>query len=171
MQISKRGLTDPDVASVLDDLRRIVSALRRSSRAAQTTVGLNGPQLFVMQVLSGGPGMSLNALAARTRTHQSTVSVVVSRLVRRGLVARTASTADARRVELALTARGRGLLSRAPEAAQEQLIDGIESLPPRERAVLAAGLRRLVDKMHIAADQPAMFFGDEPKSGGRRGRS
>jgi DNA-binding MarR family transcriptional regulator len=157
-----------DVSKVLDDLRRIVRVLRRSSRAAERTVGLNGAQLFVMQVLAAHPKLSLNQLATRTRTHQSTVSVVVSRLVRRGLVARTRSQTDGRSVLLALTAAGQRLLSRAPEAAQEHLIDGIERLHPRTRTQLAGALRKLVDAMHIGSDDPGMFFGEEPPTRQRK---
>jgi DNA-binding MarR family transcriptional regulator len=149
----------------LDDLRRIVRVLRESSRAAERSVGLSGAQLFVLQCLADGRAGSLNALAARTHTHQSTVSVVVRRLVERGLVRRRNADDDARRVELSLTARGRTLLGRAPDAAQERLIAGLERLSPADRAQLARALRRLVGAMGLDADEPAMFFEE------KRGRS
>ncbi len=63
---------------MLDAIRRIVQALRESSRAAEKRVGLSGAQLFVLQTLGESPGLSLNELAERTRTHQSSVSVVVT---------------------------------------------------------------------------------------------
>jgi DNA-binding MarR family transcriptional regulator len=158
--------TAPEATRVLDDLRRIVRVLRKSSRAAQQRFGVSGAQLFVLKALSDVPALSLNALAARVRTDQSTVSVVVTRLVERGLVNRATSEIDRRRVEVALTKRGRALLRRAPDAAQEKLIEGIERLPPRQRRVLAAALHQLVDAMQAADQEPAMFFEDE-KSGGR----
>ena len=64
--------------------------LRVASRAAERDVGLGAAQLFVLHKLEEAPRLSLNELAERTRTHQSSVSVVVRRLVNRGLVARTA---------------------------------------------------------------------------------
>src|SRR3954463_14128091 len=96
----------PDSQAVLDGVRRIVQALRESSRAAERRVGLTGAQLFVLQTVAANPGISLNALAARTRTHQSSVSTVVTRLVSRGLIRRTRSAGDGRTLELSLSASG-----------------------------------------------------------------
>ena len=87
-------LRDPATRAVLDSIRRIVRALRESSRKTERSVGLGAAQLFVLQRLAGAPPLSINELADRTLTHQSSVSVVVSRLVRAGLVARTRAAAD-----------------------------------------------------------------------------
>src|SRR4051794_24798768 len=99
-----------DATSILDDLRRVVRKLRESSREAEQRLGVSGAQLFVLRTLSGGERLSVNELATRTRTHQSTVSGVVSRLVESGLVKRESSPRDARRVELSVTPRGISLL-------------------------------------------------------------
>src|SRR6185295_14617640 len=91
---------------VLDAIRQIVQALRQSSRAAEKHAGLSGAQLFVLQAVAESPGLSLNELAERTRTHQSSVSAVVSRLVSSGLVRRVTAEDDARRAEIRLSAAG-----------------------------------------------------------------
>ncbi len=122
-------------------------------------VEVSGAQLFVLRALAGSPALSLNDLAARTRTHQSTVSVVVSRLVARRLVRRTQSQTDGRRVELSLSPKGRSLLERAPLAAQDALIGGVERLPRAQRESLATTLRALVRAMKLEEDEaPVMFF-------------
>jgi DNA-binding MarR family transcriptional regulator len=153
-----------DATSILDDLRRVVRALRESSRDSEQRLGVSGAQLFVLQTLSSSDSLSVNQLAARTRTHQSTVSGVVSRLVDRGLVTRTVSASDARRVELSLTRSGRALLARAPLAAQDDLILGIERLAREQRRALASSLRALVVAMDLETEQPAMFFEDDESS-------
>ena len=66
---------------VVNGLRRITQALRLSSSVVQDTLGITGAQLFVLQQLADRPGASLRELAERTLTDQSSVSVVVSRLV------------------------------------------------------------------------------------------
>lgn len=142
----------------MDDLRRIVRVLRESSRASEGRLGVSGAQLFVLKTLSMETSLSLNALAARTCTHQSSVSVVVKRLVKRGLVRRAVSDTDRRGIELSLTKPGRELTRRAPGAGQDRLIEGIESLTRRERVALATALHRLVEVMHIAGEEPPMFF-------------
>src|ERR1700753_4266298 len=117
--------TSDDVTTVLDSIRRIVRVLRVASRAAEKEVGLTGAQLFVLHHLAESPAISLNELAARTRTHQSSVSVVVQRLVERGLVSRLRSGNDGRQIELGLTAPARKLVNKAPGAAQDRLIGAL----------------------------------------------
>ncbi len=151
---------DARAGAVLDAFRRIVQVLRESSRAAEQELGVTGAQLFVLTTLRDGGALSINELAARTRTHQSTVSVVVKRLVEAELVRRQTSDVDARRVELSLTPRGRALLTRAPMAAQERLVAAVEGLPARERATLAKTLERIVSTMAASEGAPPMFFED-----------
>lgn len=166
---SPENRTRPEVTKILDDLRRIVQVLRESSRASEQQLGVSGAQLFVLKALAGSRAISLNELAARTYTHQSTVSVVVKRLVDRGLVSRVTSELDARRIELELTRRGRALLARAPRATQDRLIEGLEKLPRKQRQALATALHDWVEVMQLDEEAPAMFF--EDKGGNRRGPS
>jgi DNA-binding MarR family transcriptional regulator len=138
---------DTALVEVLDSIRYIIHTLRVAGRAAEQSVGVSGAQLYVLQQLAKSPAQSLNELAARTLTHQSSVSVVVSRLVERRLVARSTSPDDGRRIVLTLTPAGRSLLARAPEAAQARLTDGLRRLPERETRALARSLRSLVTTM------------------------
>src|SRR5262249_12501674 len=93
---------------------------------------------------------SLNALAARTHTHQSSVSAIVTRLVDCGFVTRTRSMRDGRTIELGLSRSGKRLVNRAPDAAQERLIRGIRQLPPARRRTLASALAELGQAMDTA---------------------
>ena len=111
-----------DVDIILDALRSIVRELRLASREAEQRVGVHGAQLHALRQLSDSPSMSLTELAERTHTDISSVSVVVSRLVELGLVARKAADDDRRRLSLGLTARGRSLLRRAPQTGSSRLL-------------------------------------------------
>jgi DNA-binding MarR family transcriptional regulator len=163
-------LRDPATRAVLDSIRRIVRALRESSRKTERSVGLGAAQLFVLQRLAGAPPLSINELADRTLTHQSSVSVVVSRLVRGGLVARTRAAADGRRVEITLTPAGRALLRRAPAAAQDRLIGALGLLGVAARKDLARHLGRLVEAMALPLHHPPMFFERAPRVQKRKGK-
>jgi len=144
---SRPSADDLELARVLECIRHIGRSLRVGGRAAEQTVGVSGAQLFVLQQLNRAPAQSLNELATRTLTHQSSVSVVVSRLVERRFVSRTASPDDGRRVVLSVTPAGRAVLARAPEAAQARLVDGLRRLPQRRVRELAQSLRALVETM------------------------
>ncbi|HTA93641.1 MAG TPA: MarR family winged helix-turn-helix transcriptional regulator [Polyangiaceae bacterium] len=157
-----RGPAPPGVREVLNSLRHIVRSLRVGSRAAEQQVGLSGAQLFVLQCLARQSPCTVGELAARTATDQSSVSVVVSRLVTRGHVRRAASKTDRRCVELSLTRSGRALLERAPRVAQDSLLLALEQLPSRELGALSRILAKVVDGSEVAAEAPALFFEDGP---------
>lgn len=144
----------------MNSLRRIVRALRLADRGAERQMGLSGAQLFVLHNLDDSSTISLNELAERTHTHQSSVSVVVQRLVDKRLVRRTRSTADARRVELELTAAGERALRKAPESAQDKLIDALGRTSSADRAKLARLLGRVVEEMGLVTEDAGMFFED-----------
>lgn len=152
------GAGDTQIA--LDAIRRIVHALRESSRWSERYVGLTGAQLFVLQTLADAPGMSINELASCTHTHQSSVSTVVTRLVAAGLVRRDRSGDDGRSVVLSLSPRGRRVASRAPDVPQERLIRAIDRLTAARRRQLAASLTEVAGAMDAAGHAPAMFFED-----------
>lgn len=147
-----------DSRRILESIRRLVRLLRVSDRAAQTSAGLSAAQLFVLAELGKTPEQSLSDLAERTRTDQSSVSVVVSRLADAGFVARQRHAADARRLVLTLTRSGRAALQKAPPVAQEQLIDVIDALPARERAAFAETFEKILATLDGDAAPPPMFF-------------
>jgi len=161
-----------DLRDVLDSIRRIVSALRLFDREAEARAGISGAQLFVLRQLDGAGGISVNELADRTHTHQSSVSVVVDKLVHRNLVNRQPSRRDRRSVELSLSPRGKQLLRSAPAAAQERLIAALDEFPRRRRRQLAGLLLDLIQKTGIEGHKPALFFEDKhPRQRRNRGKA
>lgn len=146
---------------VLDSIRRLVRLLRIADRSAQSSVGLSGAQLFVLQELGKTPALSLGALAERTRTDQSSVSVVVTRLVEAGLVSRERDDRDARRLVLTLTRSGRSLLQKAPAAMQQKIIAVLEEFSRDELRHFAATFERVVDLLGGEEGAAPMMFEDD----------
>lgn len=159
-----------DVRTVMDAIRRIVRLLRVSARASEGLVGISGAQLFVLQQLAESGPCSINELAGRTFTHQSSVSVVVSRLIERGLASRRPSAEDGRRVEVSLTPEGQELLRTAPPMAQGRLISGLRKLEAPQRAALAEGLAALVRELGLDAEAAPLFFEDDAPARRQQGK-
>jgi DNA-binding MarR family transcriptional regulator len=157
-----------DLRAVLDGLRRVVRDLRLTARDAERIAGISGAQLFVLQTLATAPATSINELAERTMTDQSSVSVVVRRLVEKKLVARKPSPEDSRRVELELSARGKKLLERCPEPTQARLLASLGRLSPAELTALSAGMAALVREMGMETEAPRMFFEETGRPRARR---
>ncbi|HEX3776389.1 MAG TPA: MarR family winged helix-turn-helix transcriptional regulator [Polyangiaceae bacterium] len=137
-------------------------SLRVASRTAEQRVGLSGAQLFVLQCLSRQSPCSVNELAQRTATDQSSVSVVVSRLVAAGHVRRNVSKVDRRRVELTLSPSGRELVESAPQTAQDRLLSALEQLPKASLQTLSKLLAQVVENAEVGEVAPALFFEDGP---------
>ena len=152
-----------DAARAMDSLRRIVHALRVATGASERAFGLSGVQLFVLRQLSAKSGQSLSELAARTRTTQSSISELVARLVRNGLVIRSPSSQDRRRAELRLSAAGEAVLVNAPETVQEKLLHGFESLDEPRQQTLADSLESWLASSGLDDVAPALFF-EQPGS-------
>ncbi len=149
------------IDEILDSLRRIVRTLRESATDVERELGISSAQLFVLHVLRDSPAESVNELAGRTHTHQSSVSVVVSRLARNGLVARERSATDVRRVRISLTRRGEELLQRSPQPVQGRLVEALEGLSADVVASLSMNLRSVTRAMGLLNQRVEMLLEED----------
>jgi DNA-binding MarR family transcriptional regulator len=150
------------IAEVMDGIRAVVRALRLNTRAIEKQLGISLAQLWVLQILAERPADSLNELAIATATHQSSVSVVVRRLVERELVTRTTAHEDKRRVRIELTEAGRALLVKAPPTVQVSLVAGLRRLAPERREQLALLMREWLTASGMdLSGPPPMLMEDE----------
>jgi len=154
--------------AIMDSFRRIVRALRHSSRQCEDLSGLTSAQFFVLQQIRENEGLSMNELAQLTFTHQSTVSEVVGRLVALGLVSKARSQKDSRTLVLSLTPRSRSKFKSEAKTVQENLVAAIQFLPPRKRASLAQILDELMIQAKLSEHSPHLFFEDSMKEKKRK---
>jgi DNA-binding MarR family transcriptional regulator len=122
-----------------------------SGRAVEQELGISSAQLSILQELAEHPAQSVNELAGNTYTHQSSVSMVVRRLVNKDLVRRGSSQSDGRSVSLSLTQAGKAVVRRAPGTAQTRLTAGLETLSRNDIRALADYLEAVVREI---AKQP-----------------
>jgi DNA-binding MarR family transcriptional regulator len=147
---------------VLDAIRKIVRTARLTSKATEKNFGLSTAQIFVLQKLAESKvPLSINNLAKATFTHQSSVSVVVSKLVRRDLIDRIESKTDSRSVEVKISKQGEYLLNKSPQSIQERLMVGLAQLSDRQRSGLVKGLQTLVEKSGMDDEKASMLLEDE----------
>src|SRR5687768_14342162 len=136
-----------DKTIIVDSIRAIARGLRTPGRQSDEPGGVTGAQIDVLRALQGKSASSINDLASRTFTHQSSVSMVVGRLVEDGLVLRTSSAKDARRVALSLTSEGRDVLRRSPDSSEQRLLAALRSMDHEELSDLAGCLEKLSAKI------------------------
>jgi DNA-binding MarR family transcriptional regulator len=146
-----------EARSVMDSIRRLVRGLRLFSRQAENELELSAAQLFVLQQLSATKPESMKSLAKRTFTDQSSVSVVVKRLVDKGLVLKNPSPKDQRSVELRLSAKGLAALKGRPDAFQARLLSALMRMGTAERKHLKHGLELLIESAGMAEEPAEML--------------
>jgi DNA-binding MarR family transcriptional regulator len=106
---------------------------------------LSVPQFRVLVFLYRQPGASLSSVAEHLGVTCPTASVLVDRLVRRGLVDRTVYPQERRRVALTLTATGAQHLQQARKAASVRVTQLLAGLPE-------ADLRKILEGMTLLGD-------------------
>lgn len=161
MPVPARPIVRPitgDRAVALTSLRALVAALSGSARAVESRTGLTNAQLFLMRQMVGHESLSINDLAALANTRQNTVSSVVGRLVRLGLIRKVQSPDDRRRAAVSLSPKGVRLLAKAPPSPTETLIAGITALRAGEARALASGLTALVAALKLDVDAAPLLF-------------
>ena len=158
----KHGIpyNEPSAREVMDSIRRIVQVLRVGSRAAERHAGISAAQLFVLERLAASQRpLSVNELAERTLTHQSSVSVVVQKLERQRLIERQSAPGDARRAQLSLTPAAQRVLRKAPGVAQNRILGALAEMSPADRRSLARLLGEVARRVSDG-QAPSMFFED-----------
>jgi len=101
----------------------------------------------VMAVLASTGGQRQIDLAELTSTDASTLSRLVTRLVRMGLLTRTRSASSNREVAVALSAKGSALVARLIPRARAIEADAAAGLSGEELAVVKRCLRRIYGNM------------------------
>jgi DNA-binding MarR family transcriptional regulator len=101
----------------------------------------------VLAALSSDDGQRQIDLAAMTSIDVSTLSRVVSRLVRMGLVTRTRSGTNSREVVVRLSGKGAGLVARMIPRAIAAERSAIAGVPAKDLAVVRRSLRRMYENL------------------------
>jgi len=133
-------------------LTEIRQEIRRPVEAEFAKGGLTGPQRSVMQALVTSDGRSLKELTAQVGLAHSTVSGIVDRLEKRGLVERKPNLNDRRHTRIIVSGVVREFMEkRYPVIAAHPLYDVLHAADGVERNAIVTGiriLRRLLDKQH-----------------------
>lgn len=132
---------------VLVALRRIVQAIDQHSSRLGKEFGLTTPQLLVLQTVAATQEQPIRAISAEVNLSQATVTSIVDRLERRGLLCRERSGTDRRKVYLVITETGRALLAKAPKPLQENFLLRFDRLRDWEQHQVVAVLKQVAEMM------------------------
>lgn len=149
-------------AEIVTALRRVVRAIDLRSRALFQEIGLTGPQLLVLRDVARLTGRPVSTVARAVNLSQPTVSGILDRLERRGLVRRDRGEADRRTVIVTITADGGRILRGAPSLLQDHFWRQLGELEGWEQTQILAILQRLASMMDAEAIDAAPVLATGP---------
>jgi DNA-binding MarR family transcriptional regulator len=132
---------------VLVALRRIIRATDLHSRKLGKKTGLTTPQLVIIQAVGDLKDPTVSDIAKAVSLSLATVTTILNRLERNGIVNRARSSVDRRRVIVTLTEEGKGLKSSAPKPLQDSFVDRFTRLESWEQHLIVASLERVAAMM------------------------
>jgi DNA-binding MarR family transcriptional regulator len=137
-----------DTLAIADRLRPVLLRVGRELRREAREVGISPEQVSLLVGIKYAPGIGVRELAARERVSPPAMSNHVDRLERDGLVSRTQSVSDRRRVGLALTDEGQRVLRRVRSRRTAWLATRLGGLSPEELDAVEAAVEPLWHLLH-----------------------
>lgn len=140
-----------DTAEILIQIRKIVRSVDIESKKIQKEYGVSIPQVLCLNILQQLPNSQTTQgeLRKRLNLNPSTVSGIISRLEKKGLLARLPNPNDKRTVTIALTSAGDKLLKTIPSLLHEQLSYRLKKLGDDELKKVEESLNTLVMLLDI----------------------
>ena len=145
---------------VLKKFRIIFGSVRQQFREIEQNCCVTGSQLWILQEVSKNRDIGISVLADRLSIHQSTCSLLVEKLVVRGLIIKERSKEDQRKVGLCLSEEASTLLRNAPSPAEGILPEALLALPESELLALEESLVAVIKQLRVRDDKLA----DKPLS-------
>jgi DNA-binding MarR family transcriptional regulator len=136
-----------DVLQFMQLLWALVHAIDTTSKRMRRELGVTGPQRLVLRVVGLSPGVSAGALATTLRVHPSTLTGVLQRLARQGLLRRSRDAGDRRRAVLHLTARGAALNAVRKGTVEAAVAEALGHVPAGDRAATRRVLSLLASQL------------------------
>ncbi len=132
---------------ILRSLRRIIRAIDQHSRQLSRRFNLTVPQLVCLRQLLASGTSTPGDLARMVYLSQATVTGILDRLEAHGLIERSRSSPDRRRVLVSLTETGYRLVKRMPWPLQERFAQRLAALPEERQAAIDEVLHQVVEMM------------------------
>ena len=130
-------------------IRKMHHLYDQYSKLLEERSGLTAAQLACLTALSSNGALPAGKISELIMLDPSTLTGVVDRLVRRGLVKRHHDAEDRRVWKIQITTAGRKVVEEAPPTLQRRLAGSLSHLPKSERARIVACLEQVAEWMEV----------------------
>ena len=152
-----------DSDAVIEAIVYLYTESRRITKVLAKRAQLTGPQLTVLKGLEQIGSLSLTELSERIRAQNSTVTGIIDRMEREGLVVRERSTEDRRVVQIRLTEKGAEIAKDISVEPMEVFREALKTLTGAEVKELLRILKKVASQVRITIERD----GNEATGGAR----
>lgn len=140
-----------DSTSILINIRKILRSVNLESKRIQKEYGISIPQLLTLNYLKTCDDFKAthSQISKYLNLNSSTVTGIISRLEKKGYVAKLPNLKDKRITYVALTTNGANLLKQAPRLMHEQLSVKLNKLSESELKEIERAFKLLIEVMGI----------------------
>ncbi len=125
----------------------LVHALDARSKRMAAKIGITGPQRLVLRIVGASPRISAGALAKTLRLHPSSLTGVLRRLEKRGMILRKPDPEDARRALLSLLKPGVAVNARRAGTVEAAVARALAQLGERELSSAERVIRTVIEEL------------------------
>lgn len=129
-------------------LARTARSMKRTLEARLAEYNITATQYIVLEVLADQDGISLSRMGNRLYFDNPTITGIIDRMERDGLVERRRIADDRRVINIFLTQKGRDILRRIGEVAREVNDEATSDLSEKEKADFIHILNSIWKKMN-----------------------
>ena len=142
--VNEMPVVATDSLELANRLRPALLQLNRYLRREAHAEGMTGGQASLLAQIRNDPELGIRGLAAREAVSPPAMTRSVDRLEKAGLVVRTPSPDDGRKVRMALTPKGVRALRSVRRRRTAWLAERLQDLTPAELAAVDAAIEPLL---------------------------
>ena len=132
-----------DSVELANRLRPVLLLINRHLRREAHAEGITGGQAALLALIRHHPQLGVRELAAREGISAPSMTRYLDRLERAGLIVRTRSPEDARRIRPALTPKGVRVVRSVRRRRTAWLAERLQGLPAQEQRAVEAAIEPL----------------------------
>lgn len=158
----KEIMTEDISTRIVTRLRQINRELSKHSKYIQEYHHITVPQLICLQRAGESGPVSIGELTRILHLNNSTVTGIVDRLEKRGLVERKRISRDRRQVHVEITELGSHFLEQAPTPLQQRFLERLNRLEKEKITTLLWSLETLLEMLGVEETPNPPIKEDDP---------
>lgn len=137
------------VREIIYQIRRLMQAGELFTKELNKTYQVSAPQLHCLLTLYENGPLPPSQIARHIMVKSSTVTGIIDRLEKKGLVIRLRNSPDRRVITIELTETGTELAGNAPPPIQYKIVDGLKRIPEGEIKQIILSLSKLTHMLDV----------------------